>query len=54
MYEKRIAIPGTGLKIRNIKGEEFTVYGDVSRAEDVYYCGGYSWPEEIVTEVIYA
>ena len=47
----------TGLKIKAINGNEFTVFGKVTFKEfpdhgKIYYCGGESWPEEIVEEIL--
>ena len=46
-----------GLKIRTVSGRELDVFGPVDRKEFpedgvVYYCGGESWPGEIVVEVL--
>jgi hypothetical protein len=51
------SIPGCGLSITNVKGETFKVHGPVTYIDfvdcgRVYYCGGFSWPEQIVTEVL--
>ena len=48
---------GSGLHIRTVAGDEFDVSGKVTYKESledgrVYYCGGQSWPEEIVKEVL--
>lgn len=47
-----------GLRIRTVSGEEFTVYGTVTHKyfpNDglIYYCGGRSFPAEIVIEIRY-
>jgi len=47
----------TGLKIKAANGNEFTVYGKVTFKDfpdygRVYYCGGESFPAEIVSEIL--
>jgi len=41
---------GQGLYIVTVTGAEFDVHGTVTYSADhnVYYCGGQSWPAEIV------
>ncbi|MDL2318196.1 hypothetical protein LJC74_03755 [Eubacteriales bacterium OttesenSCG-928-A19] len=51
------AIPASGaagLRIKTVTGKEIIVSGPVERHEEegIYYCGGESWPEEIVAEVL--
>jgi len=45
-----------GLKIKTVTGDQFEVNGKVTfkdyADERIYYCGGRSWPEEIVTGFI--
>lgn len=48
---------GKGLKVRTVNGTEFEVCGKVeeryiSDEGLIYYCGGQSWPAEIVTEIL--
>ena len=46
-----------GLRIRTQTGQEFDVIGAVTFKDlpgdgRIYYCGGQSWPAEIVREVL--
>jgi|GEM_PF-1298355 len=41
-----------GLKIKTVTEQEFIVSGPVEYRDGVYYCGGASWPEEIVEKVL--
>lgn len=45
-----------GIRIKTVGGDNLTLFGRTTynKANETYYCNGYSYPSEIVKEVIYS